>query len=223
VPRDGPGIAEEDLSLDVCSEGELVVASAAVFPPAAFLLHGNGKTPAGAVRRASTRASAGSSSISAGEASSWRAQAVLAGRRQRCWSGSRPAWTPTCNRAVDTGTEDQKFGLSIASGEADQVARSIRASVGWTVGDMSHRVADLQPGCLRDRARRWASVRAGRACGAEPAAVHAVPYRPGEQGLDIAGVRWADQPARSAGMRAARHGGAAPHHRAGSAIVGSAG
>jgi diaminopimelate decarboxylase len=38
-------IAEEDLSLDVCSEGELVVASAAGFPAGRILLHGNGKTP----------------------------------------------------------------------------------------------------------------------------------------------------------------------------------
>lgn len=37
-------IAEEDLSLDICSAGELVVASAAGFPADRILLHGNGKT-----------------------------------------------------------------------------------------------------------------------------------------------------------------------------------
>ena len=38
-------IAEEGLSLDVCSEGELAVARAAGFPGDRILLHGIGKTP----------------------------------------------------------------------------------------------------------------------------------------------------------------------------------
>src|ERR1700733_11775020 len=37
-------IDEEGLSRDICSEGELVVASAAGFPAERILLHGNGKT-----------------------------------------------------------------------------------------------------------------------------------------------------------------------------------
>jgi diaminopimelate decarboxylase len=38
-------VDEEGLSLDVCSEGELAVASSAGFPADRILLHGNAKTP----------------------------------------------------------------------------------------------------------------------------------------------------------------------------------
>ena len=39
-------IAEEGLSLDVCSAGEVAVAHAAGFPAGRIILHGNAKTPA---------------------------------------------------------------------------------------------------------------------------------------------------------------------------------
>ena len=38
-------VDEEGLSLDVCSEGELAVASSVGFPADRILLHGNAKTP----------------------------------------------------------------------------------------------------------------------------------------------------------------------------------
>lgn len=88
-------IAEEDLSLDVCSDGELVVASAAGFPAGRILLHGNGKTP----QELSAALDYGVGRIvvdSASEAGQLAALARLAGRRQKVLVRSPPEWTPTC-------------------------------------------------------------------------------------------------------------------------------
>ena len=54
-------MAEEGLSLDVCSDGELTVALRAGFDPARIGFHGNNKTVT-ELRRAVEPASAGSSS-----------------------------------------------------------------------------------------------------------------------------------------------------------------
>ena len=54
-------VAEEGLSLDVCTGGELAVALAAGFPPERIGLHGNNKSVA-ELSRALDAGSAGSSS-----------------------------------------------------------------------------------------------------------------------------------------------------------------
>ena len=88
-------IAEEGLSLDVCSEGELVVAGAAGFPAARILLHGNGKT----LNELSAALDYGVGRVVVDSVRRGRA-AGRAGRAsgRRSWSGSRRGWTPTCTR-----------------------------------------------------------------------------------------------------------------------------
>ena len=91
-------IAEEGLSLDVCSEGELAVARAAGFPGDRILLHGVGKTPSELSAALEATAWAGLSLTPVVRSGSSRPGAwrhPLAGGR-RSWSGSLRGSTPTC-------------------------------------------------------------------------------------------------------------------------------
>jgi diaminopimelate decarboxylase len=206
-------VAEEDLSLDVCSDGELVVASAAKFPADRILLHGNGKTR----QELSVALDYGVGRVvvdSAGEVGQLAGLAALAGRRQKVLVRVTPAVDAHVHPAVTTGTEDQKFGLSIASGEATHVARRIRREPSLElVGAHCHigsQISSLEG--FETAARRMVAFMAG--LGGLPelnlGGGHAVPYRPGHRGL-----RRADHRGRRAGMRSARHCGATPHGRAG--------
>jgi D-serine deaminase-like pyridoxal phosphate-dependent protein len=89
-----------------------------------ILLHGNGKTR----QELSVALDYGVGRVvvdSAGEAGQLAALAALAGRRQKVLVRVTPGVDAHVHPAVTTGTEDQKFGLSIASGEAARVARRI--------------------------------------------------------------------------------------------------
>jgi diaminopimelate decarboxylase len=219
-------IAEEDLSLDVCSEGELVVASAAGFPAGRILLHGNGKTP----QELSAALDYGVGRIvidSASEARQLAELARLAGRRQQVLVRVTPGVDAHVHRAVTTGTEDQKFGLSIASGEADEVARSIlREPFLELAGAHCHigsQISDL--GVFETAARRMVAFVAG--LGGLPelnlGGGHAVPYRPGDQGLDV--VAFAERIIGAVERECAAHAMAMPRLTVepGRAIVASAG
>ena len=219
-------VAEEDLSLDVCSDGELVVASAAKFPADRILLHGNGKTR----QELSVALDYGVGRIvvdSAGEAGALAALAALAGRRQKVLVRVTPGVDAHVHPAVTTGTEDQKFGLSIASGDAAQVARRILrepsldlAGVHCHIGSQ---ISSLEG--FETAARRMVAFMAG--LGGLPelnlGGGHAVPYRPGDPGLDIAA--FAERITGAVGQECAAHGIAVPRLTVepGRAIVASAG
>jgi diaminopimelate decarboxylase len=178
-------IAEEGLSLDACSEGELLIAAAAGFPAERILLHGNGKTP----RELRAALDYGVGRIVVDSPGEVAQIAALARRRQRVLVRVTPGIDAHVHRAVTTGTEDQKFGLSIASGAAAGVARRILrqpslelAGVHCHIGSQ---IADL--GAFEAAARRLAAFSAS--LGGLPelnlGGGHAVPYRPGQHGLDI--------------------------------------
>ena len=219
-------VAEEDLSLDVCSDGELVVASAAKFPADRILLHGNGKTQ----QELSVALDYGVGRVgvdSAGEVGQLAGLAALAGRRQKVLVRVTPAVDAHVHPAVTTGTEDQKFGLSIASGEAAHVARRIRREPSLElVGAHCHigsQISSLEG--FETAARRMVAFMAG--LGGLPelnlGGGHAVPYRPGDPGLDIAA--FAERIAGAVGQECAAHGIAVPRLTVepGRAIVASAG
>ena len=218
-------VAEEDLSLDVCSDGELVVASAAKFPADRILLHGNGKTR----QELSVALDYGVGRVvvdSAGEAGQLAALAALAGRRQKVLVRVTPGVDAHVHPAVTTGTEDQKFGLSIASGEATHVARRIRREPSLElVGAHCHigsQISSLEG--FETAARRMVAFMAG--LGGLPelnlGGGHAVPYRPGDPGLDIAA--FAERITAAVGQECAAHGIAVPRLTVepGRAIVASA-
>jgi diaminopimelate decarboxylase len=178
-------IAEEGLSLDVCSEGELVVAGAAGFPAERILLHGNGKT----AHELSAALDYGVGRIVVDSPGEVGQLAALADRRQKILVRVTPGIDAHVHPAVTTGTEDQQFGLSIASGAATDVARHILrqpslelAGVHCHIGSQ---IASLDG--FEAAARRLVAFMAG--LGGLPelnlGGGHAVPYRPGEDGLDI--------------------------------------
>jgi diaminopimelate decarboxylase len=116
-------VDEEGLSLDVCSEGELAVATSAGFPAERIVLHGNAKTPEDL--RAAMASGVGRIALdSAGEIARIAAPAQ---RRQRVLVRVTPGVDAHSHPAAATGVEDQKFGLSLSSGAAADAVRRILA------------------------------------------------------------------------------------------------
>jgi diaminopimelate decarboxylase len=178
-------VAQEGLSLDACSEGELTIAAAAGFPAERILLHGNGKTPR--ELRAALDYGVGRIVIdSPGEVAQI---ATLARRRQRVLVRVTPGVDAQVHRAVTTGTEDQKFGLSIASGAAADVARRILRQASLELAGVHCHIGSQITGLDAFEAAARRLVAFSASLGGLPelnlGGGHAVPYRPGEHGLDI--------------------------------------
>jgi diaminopimelate decarboxylase len=114
-------IAQEGLSLDACSAGELTIAHAAGFPAERIILHGNAKTP----DDLHTAFEYGVGRIVADNAAEIVRLAALAPHRQRVLIRVTPGVDAHAHRAVATGIEDQKFGFSLSSGAAADAVRRV--------------------------------------------------------------------------------------------------
>jgi diaminopimelate decarboxylase len=221
-------IDEEGLSLDVCSEGELAVARAAGFPGDRILLHGNGKTP-GELSAALDHGVGRIVVDSRGEVRQLAARSVAAptGGRQKVLVRVTPGVDAHVHRAVTTGTEDQQFGLSIASGAATDVAHHILRQPSLELAGVHCHIGSQITSLdgFEAAARRLVAFMAG--LGGLPqlnlGGGHAVPYRPGEDGLDI--VAFAERITSVIGQECAAHGIPAPRLtiEPGRAIIGGAG
>nr|WP_190128156.1 diaminopimelate decarboxylase [Streptomyces mashuensis] len=108
---------EEELSLDVCSAGELELAAHAGFPGDRVLLHGNAKSPEDL--RAALRLGVGRVVIDSIGETARLAALVPAGARQKVLVRVVPGVEAGAHAAVRTGVEGQKFGLPIAGGHAE--------------------------------------------------------------------------------------------------------
>ncbi|MCU1590372.1 MAG: lysA [Frankiales bacterium] len=117
-------VAEEGLSLDVCTGGELAVALAAGFPVERLLFHGNNKSVAELAR--AVDAGVGRIVIdSFEELVRLAAAAERAGVRQAVYLRVTPGVEAHTHEYVATGQEDQKFGFSLASGAAAEAVRRV--------------------------------------------------------------------------------------------------
>jgi diaminopimelate decarboxylase len=116
-------VDEEGLSLDVCSEGELAVASSAGFPADRIVLHGNAKTPGDLQAAMACRVGR----IVVDSAGEIARIAALARSRQRVLVRVTPDVDAHVHAAAATGVEDQKFGFSLGSGAAVDAVRRILA------------------------------------------------------------------------------------------------
>ena len=117
-------VAEEGLSLDVCTGGELAVALAADFPPDRMLFHGNNKS----LPELERAVAVGVGRIvldSFDEIGRLAAVSAGAGGRQRVYIRVTPGVEAHTHDYVATGQEDQKFGFSLASGAAAQAVRQV--------------------------------------------------------------------------------------------------
>ena len=117
-------VAEEGLNLDVCSGGELAVALRAGFPPARIAFHGNNKSVA--ELRDALDAGIGMFVVDSFEEIARLAHlAEEAGVRARVLVRVTVGVEAHTHEFIATAHEDQKFGLSLASGDAQEAVRRI--------------------------------------------------------------------------------------------------
>ena len=121
-------VAEEGLSLSVCSEGQLNVAGAVGFPAGRILMHGDGRT----LGELSSAIDYGISRFVIDSTSEIAQLAALADRPQQILLrvnpeiGAHPG-TGTAGTGSAGGDEEEQFGFSTVSAEASAAARRIRA------------------------------------------------------------------------------------------------
>lgn len=174
-------ISEEGLCLDVCTGGELAVALHASFPPERITLHGNNKS----VSELTAAVKAGVGHIvvdSMTEIERLDAIAGEAGIVQDVLVRLTVGVEAHTHEFISTAHEDQKFGLSVASGAAMAAVRRVFATdhlrlvglhshIGSQIFDVdgfelaAHRVIGLlrdvvgelsrKDGTDRDRRSRW--------------------------------------------------------------------
>jgi diaminopimelate decarboxylase len=119
-------VAEEGLSLDVCTGGELAVAERVGFPPERLIFHGNNKS-VGELQRALDYGVGRVVVDSYDEIARLAALAERKGVRQRVYVRATPGVEAHTHEFVQTGQEDQKFGFSLATGAASEAVRRILA------------------------------------------------------------------------------------------------
>ncbi|GAA4487864.1 diaminopimelate decarboxylase [Actinoallomurus oryzae] len=181
-------VDEEGLWLDVCSAGELALARSVGFPAERILLHGNGKTP----EDLAAALEYGVGRIVVDSAGEVARLAALAGDRRhprKVLVRVTPGVDPHVHRAMATGLEDQKFGLSLASGAAGDVVRRVLGQPALALAGLHCHLGSQigEPDGYETAARRLVAFMAG--FGGLPelnlGGGHAVAYRPDEHGLDV--------------------------------------
>lgn len=116
-------VAEEGLSLDTCSAGEIAVARAVGFPAGRILLHGNTKTP----EDLKAALEYGVGRIVLDSLDEIEQLGSVAHNAQRVLIRVTPGVSGETHEAITTGTEGQKFGFSLRSDVRDNVARAVAA------------------------------------------------------------------------------------------------
>ena len=120
-------VQEAGLSLDVCTGGELAVAQAAGFPAEKITFHGNNKT-VGELRRALAWGVGRIAVDSHEEIERLGLVALQSQVRQRVYVRVTPGVEAHTHEYVSTGQEDQKFGFSLSSGDAEAAVAQVLAS-----------------------------------------------------------------------------------------------
>jgi diaminopimelate decarboxylase len=186
---------EEGIGLDVCSAGELGLAVAAGFPAGRVLFHGNAKSPrelAAALRLGVGRVVLDS----AGEITRLAAL-VPPGERQKVLVRVVPGISAGHHAKVRTGGEDQKFGLSLTDGSAQHaIARVLATPRLELTGLHCHigsQISEVKPYLAAQRRLLGLRARIARTYGVvlpelDLGGGHAVAARPGERGIDLAGL-----------------------------------
>ncbi len=116
-------IAEEGLSLDTCSAGEIAVARSVGFPAQRILLHGNAKTP----EDLKAALSYGVRRIVLDSLDEIDHLGALAHGAQEVLIRVTPGVAAGAHAAISTGTEGQKFGFSLLDGVRDNVHSAVEA------------------------------------------------------------------------------------------------
>ncbi|UNO43968.1 diaminopimelate decarboxylase [Streptomyces sp. MST-110588] len=188
-------VREEGLGLDVCSAGELELAVTTGFPPERIVLHGNAKSPHDL--RTALRLGVGRIVIDSTSEIARLAAAVPAGSRQQVLIRVVPGIAAGGHAKIRTGTDDQKFGLSLADGSAQHaITRVLGQPRLELVGLHCHlgsQITTVKPYLCAVRRLVGLLARVREQHGVvlpqlDIGGGHGVAYRPGEAALDIAAL-----------------------------------
>jgi len=182
--------SEEGLGIDVSSAGELVIALAGGVDPARIVMHGNAKSPD--ELREAVRVGVGRIVLD-----SCIEIAYLAGvarKRQPVLIRVTPDIDIHGHRAVTTGISDQKFGFTLAEGQAADAAKRVLAHpILDLVGLHCHIGSQVTDPALYGEAihrmiAAMADIRAQHGVILTELNIgggHAIPYIPGDRELDL--------------------------------------
>ncbi|SKG30461.1 Probable diaminopimelate decarboxylase LysA [Mycobacteroides abscessus subsp. bolletii] len=187
-------VAQEGLSLDVCSSGELATALAGGFDPERIIMHGNAKTP----DELSDAAAVGVGRIVVDSYTEIMFLATRLAKRQRVLVRVTPDIDIHGHAAVTTGVTDQKFGFPLHDGHAIEAARRVldqpllnlvglHCHIGSQVTDCA-----LYGETIRRMIAAMADIRARHGVILGELNIgggHGVPYRSGDPELDLAELR----------------------------------
>jgi diaminopimelate decarboxylase len=134
-------MAEEGLSVDVASGGELYLALAGGHDPARIYMHGNNKT--GAELAYALESGVGTIVVDSFDEIE-RLERLVAGRPQAVMVRVTPGIEPSTHAYIQTGQEDSKFGFGVADlpeavegcGRAGLEVRGLHAHIGSQVFDL---------------------------------------------------------------------------------------
>jgi diaminopimelate decarboxylase len=181
---------EEGLGIDVCSAGELAVALAGGVDPDRIIMHGNAKSPD--ELRDAARVGVGRIVLDSSIEIAYLAG--LARKRQRVLIRVTPGIDIHGHRAVTTGISDQKFGFTLAEGNAaDAVKRVLAHPILDLVGLHCHIGSQVTDAALYGEAihrmiAAMADIRAQHGVILTELNIgggHAIPYIPGDRELNI--------------------------------------
>ncbi|MFI6094353.1 diaminopimelate decarboxylase [Lentzea sp. NPDC051213] len=181
-------MAQEGLSLDVSSAGELALARAATVPASRIIMHGNVKT----AEDLKAALEYGVSRIVVDSFDEIAQLGALARHGQQVMIRVTPGVDAHTHAAIATGVEDQKFGFSLASGAAlEAILRVVEqpslrlAGLHCHIGSQVRHVASYE-----ETVRRMVGLIAS--CGVRLEQLDlgggfCAPYLAGESGFDLAG------------------------------------
>ncbi|MER7395920.1 diaminopimelate decarboxylase [Streptomyces sp. NPDC000151] len=186
-------VAEEGLGLDVCSAGELELAVAAGVPPERIVLHGNAKSPHDL--EAALRLGVGRIVIDSPSEIARLAAAAGGGRdRLKVMIRVVPGIAAGAHEKIRTGTEGQKFGLSVADGSAQHAVARVLAQPSLELAGLhchlGSQITSAKPYLAAVRRMVGLMARIRDTHGMVPRELdlgggHGIAYRPGEPALDV--------------------------------------
>ncbi|MET8275039.1 diaminopimelate decarboxylase [Streptomyces sp. NPDC005096] len=186
-------VHEEGLGLDVCSAGELALAVTTGFPPENIVMHGNAKSPEDL--RTAIRLGVGRIVVDSASEIARLAAITPADTRQKVMVRVVPGIAAGGHAKVRTGTDDQKFGLSITDGSAQHaVTRILDQRHLELVGLHCHigsQIAAVKPYvvAVRRMVGLMARIRDQHGIALPQLNIgggHAIAYRPGEESMNVA-------------------------------------
>ena len=183
---------EEGLGLDVCSAGELELAVTTGFPPERMVLHGNAKSPRDL--ETALRLGVGRIVIDSPSEIARLAAAVGPGGHQKVMVRVVPGISAGGHEKIRTGTDDQKFGLSISDGYAQHAITRIldqpQLELAGLHCHLGSQITSVKPYLAAVRRMVGLMARLREQHGLvlpefDLGGGHGIAYRPGDEALDL--------------------------------------